>query len=187
MPRGLPLILLTASLAAAPAGAASGRVAGPDGKPLAGARACIQVERGEGICSETDAEGWYRLPATKLPKVRIAAAGYLPRTVAAVDQAAIIVLERAASLRVRLLDAESGQPLPKGELMLVSPSGRKRGPFPVNAAGLKVATLAPGRVVPRGTAAGYHDAVGADVELRAGQEAEIVLRLSRTAAPTSGK
>ncbi|HET9300970.1 MAG TPA: hypothetical protein VFO11_13560, partial [Candidatus Polarisedimenticolaceae bacterium] len=67
-----------------------------------------------------------------------------------------------------------------------SPSGHKRGPFPVNGAGLKVATLAPGRVIPRGSAPGYRDAVGQEVELRAGAETEIVLRLRRSANATSG-
>jgi hypothetical protein len=186
MPRHLLLPVLAAVLAAAPAGATTGRVAGADGKPLAGARACIQVQGGEGICAQTDAEGWYRLPETSLPKVRITAAGYLPRTVAAVDQEGIIVLERAAALTARLLDADTGAPIPKGELTLDSPSGRKRGPFPVNAAGLKVATLAPGRVVPRGRAPGYRDAVGQEVDLRAGADTEIVLRLSRSEKPTSG-
>ena len=180
----LPALVL-AALAVPGAGvlAASGRVAGPDGKPLAGARACIQVQGGQGICSDTDAAGWYRLPETTLPKVRITALGYLPRNVAAVDQEGIIVLERAAALRARLLDAASGEPIAKGELMLASPSGRKRGPFPVNGAGLKVETLAPGRVVPTGSAPGYRDAVGEEVELRAGTETEIVLRLTRV---TSG-
>ena len=182
---GRAILLLLAILAstASPAGATSGRVADPDGKPLPGARACIQVQGGEGICADTDAEGWYRLPETSLPKVRITAAGYLPQSVAAVDQEGIIVLARAAALRARLLDAESGASIAKGELTLASPSGHKRGPFPVNGAGLKVATLAPGRVIPRGSAPGYRDAVGQEVELRAGTETEIVLRLSRA---TSG-
>ncbi|HEX5042958.1 MAG TPA: carboxypeptidase-like regulatory domain-containing protein [Candidatus Polarisedimenticolaceae bacterium] len=184
MPRlAVLLVLLVAASWTPPAGAASGRVAGPDGKPLAGARACIQVQGGQGMCSDTDAEGWYRLPETSLSTVRITAAGYLPKSVAAVDQEGIVVLERAAALRARLLDAESGEPIARGELTLASPSGRKRGPFPVNGAGLRVATLAPGRVVPRGSAPGYRDAVGQEVELRAGTETEIVLRLARS---TSG-
>ena len=188
MPGRAPLLLLAVlASAAGPAGATSGRVAGPDGKPLPGARACIQVQGGEGICANTDAEGWYRLPETSLPKVRISAAGYLPKSVAAVDQEGIIVLERAAALTARFLDAETGQAIPKGELTLASPSGRKRGPFPVNGAGLKVATLSPGRVVPRGSAPGYRDAVGKEVELKAGTETEIVLRLSPAAKPTSEK
>src|SRR5262245_60666192 len=182
MRRAAPL-LLTLVLSSSFAAAVSGRVAGPDGKPFPGARACIQVQNGEGICATTDAEGWYRLPETTLPGVRITAAGYLPQSVAAVDQEGIIVLARAAALRARLLDAESGEPIAKGELILASPSGHKRGPFPINGAGLKVATLAPGRVIPRGSAPGYRDAVGQEVELRAGTETEIVLRLSRA---TSG-
>lgn len=186
MPRPLVVLFLATALSARPADATSGRVAGPDGKPFAGARACIQADGRDGICSLTDAQGWYRLPETKLPRVRITAAGYLPKSVAAVDQEGVVVLERAAALRARLLDADSGKPIPKGELTLASPSGRKRGPFPVNEAGLKVATLAPGRVVPRGSAPGYRDAVGQEVDLRAGTETEIVLRLSRTEKPTSG-
>ena len=188
MPR-LPVGLFLATLGSASgAAAASGRGAGPDGKPRAGARACIQLEGGgDGVCATTDGQGWYRLPDTHLPRVRITAPGYLPKSVAAVDQEGVLVLERAAAQRGRLLDAESGAPIPKGELTLASPSGRKRGPFPVNAAGLKVATLAPGRVVPRGSAPGYRDAVGKEVDLRAGTETEIVLRLSRAETPpTSG-
>ena len=169
-----------------PAAATAGRVADREGKPIADARACIQVEGGEGICANTDATGWYRLPETTLPKLRISAPGYLPRVVAAVDQEGVIVLERAAALRALLLDAATGQPIAKGELVLASASGRKTGPFPVNASGLKVATVAPGRVVPTGRADGYRDAVGPEVELRPGTETEIVLRLTRKAAPSPG-
>ena len=184
--RAIVLVLTILASTASPAGATSGRVADPEGKPLPGARACIQVQGGEGICADTDAEGWYRLPETSLPKVRITAAGYLPKNVAAVDQEGVIVLERAAALRARLVDADTGQAIPKGQLTLASPSGRKRGPFPVNGAGLKVATLSPGPVIPRGSAPGYRDAVGQEVQLRAGTETEIVLRLSRAAKATSG-
>lgn len=164
--------------AAAPAAATSGRVADPAGNPVEGARACIVADGAEGVCSETDAAGWYRLPDTKLPKVRISARGYLPRIVAAVDQE-IVVLKPSAALRARLLDAGSGEPIARGELTLASPSGRKTGPFPVNAAGLQVATVAPGRFVPTGRAPGYRDQVGAEVELLPGKETEIVLRLHK--------
>src|SRR5688572_21759494 len=184
-PRALSLALL-AALAAVPARATSGRVAGADGKPIEGANACIQTDGADGICAATDADGWYRLPETTLPKVRIAAPGYLPRTVAAVDQEGVIVLERAAAMRALLLDADSGEPIARGELTLASPSGRKTGPFPVNAAGLKVATIAPGRFVPTGRAPGYRDQVGAEVELQPGKETEIVLRLRRAASATPG-
>jgi hypothetical protein len=167
-----------ALLAAGSAGAASGRVADPAGRPIAGARACIQVGGGDGVCSSTDATGWYELPETTLPTVRITAAGYLPKSVAAVDQEGVIVLDVAAALRARLLDAASGEPIRQGQLVLAASSGRRTGPFPVNAAGLRVATLVPGRLVPTGSAPGYRDAVGEEVDFLAGKETEIVLRLT---------
>jgi hypothetical protein len=166
-------------LAAAPVWAASGRVADREGRPIADARACIQVEKADGVCSTTDAGGWYKLPDTTLPAVRISAPGFLPRSVAAVDQEGVIVLEAAASLRARLLDATTGEPIADGTLRLASSTGRQIGPFPVNAKGLHVATLVPGRVVATGKADGYRDAVGEEVALVGGEETEIVLRLVR--------
>jgi hypothetical protein len=180
------MLALWCLAAAGPAAATTGRVADREGRPIQDARACIQTDAAEGICSTTDASGWYRLPDTSLARVRITAPGYLPRSVAAVDQEGVIVLERAAALRARLVDAVSGEPIAKGELTLASGSGRQTGPFPVNAAGLKVATLAPGRFVPTGRAPGYRDAVGGEVVLEAGTETEIVLRLTPKAAATPG-
>lgn len=178
MPRSAPLLALPLlALLAPPAGAASGRVADREGQPIRDARACVQIEKADGVCSNTDASGWYKLPDTTLPRVRITAPGYLPRSVAAVDQEGVIVLERAATLRARLLDAATGEPIRGGTLTLAASTGRQTGPFPVNAAGLRVATLVPGRVVPTGKAAGYRDAVGDEVALVGGQETEVVLRL----------
>jgi hypothetical protein len=171
--------LLLALLAAPAARAASGRVAGPDGKPVVRARACLMVAGTEGLCTETDASGWYRLPDSEVPGVRIRAAGFLPRTVAAVDQEAVIVLERSAAVLVKLVDEATGEPVGEGKVTFTNPSGRKVGPFPANRAGVRVSTMVPGRFVPVAAAPGYAEASGAEVDLVAGEETEIVLRLRR--------
>ena len=178
------ILLLAVLAAAAPAMATSGRVTDPDGAPIVGAKACLMVAGREGLCSTTDEQGWYRLPAGAVPSVRIVARGFLPRAVAAVDQEGVIVLERAAAVRARLLDATTGQPISKGELFLERTTGKRHGPFPVNAAGLWIPSFEPGLVLPTGRATGYREQVAAGVELRAGEVTEITLRL-QPQAPTS--
>jgi len=62
-----------------PALAASGHVVDPDGKPVSGARACLLVAGAEGLCAVTDEAGFYGLPDSTVPWVRITAKGFLVR------------------------------------------------------------------------------------------------------------
>jgi hypothetical protein len=163
--------------ATAPALATGGRVVDTEGNPVGSGKACLLVAGREGMCSDLDSQGRYTLPEASVPSLRIVSPGYLPKVIAAVDQESPIVLDRAASLRVRLRDAATGQPIPKGEVLLVTPSGQRAGPFPANAAGVRVATLPPGLVLPTGRAAGYEDGSGVAVDLVAGRESDVTLDL----------
>ncbi len=179
-PRTIKLLAAVTALAAStlPAAAASGRVVDPEGAPLAGARACILVGGDQdGVCVETNEAGSYQLMPTRLPSVRISAKGFLSVKVAAVDQAAPIVLRRAASLRVRLLDAATGAPIPKGEVFITYSTGARRGPLPSNAAGVRVHTLEPGQVVVTARAEGHREGKAAPIVLTGGHEAEVVVKL----------
>ena len=159
--------------------AASGRVVGPDGKPLEGAKACLVAGQADLLCAPTDAAGYFKLPDATSSTLRVSHAGYFPREVAAVDQESPIALELAASFRARLLDAATGKPIPKGEIFLTFATGRRKGPFPCNAAGVEVATIDPGEAIPSATAKGYKGATGDAVHLVAGKQTSIELRLER--------
>jgi len=169
--------LAMVSLAAIPARAAGGRVVDNAGKPVVDARACVMVAGVEGLCVQTDDNGFFSLPNTRATDMRIIAAGFLPRIVAAVDQEAPIALDPAASLRARVLDATTGRAIPKAEVRIAYASGAQKGPFPANAAGVRVNTLPPGEVVPSAKAPGYRDKSGSAVSLVAGKETVVELRL----------
>lgn len=161
------------------AAAASGVVVDPEGRPIVGARACILVGGElEGLCVETDENGAYKLLPTTLPAVRISAKGYLPVKVAAVDQAAPIVLRRAAWLWVRLRDARSGEPIPEGEVLVTYSTGARKGPVPANAAGVRL-PLEPGEIVVTGKAEGYRDGRAAPAVAESGKETQVVVDLER--------
>jgi len=165
--------------ASLPALSASGHVVDPAGRPVPGARACLMVAGREGLCVETDERGYFSLLPSRIPSVRIRKTGYLPVTIASVDQEAPIVLAIAAAIEARLFDADTGEPIDEGKLMLRYSSGFQRGPFPVRAAGLLVRTIEPGTVVPVATAEGYAEARGTPLDLPAGATTEITLRLKR--------
>jgi len=174
-------LLVAGGFLTAPALASSGRVVDPDGKPIPGARACLMIGEGadtEGLCDITDPMGAYKLPlAERTPVIRIVADGFLPTKVAAVDQEAPIVLDRAATLRVRVLDAVTGHPIPKSQVTLVFANGGKQGPLPANRGGVRAKSLPPGDVIPSAKAKGYRETTGAAVTLVASRETEVELKL----------
>jgi hypothetical protein len=175
--RSVRWIVPALAFAIVPCWAASGRVTDPAGKPLVGAKACFVANNKEGKCALTDAQGHYSLPDDGGTKVRILAPGFLARTVAAVDQESPIVLNPAAKLRARLVDAKTGKPIAKGELRVTYPSGAQTPIFPVNAAGLVAGGLPPGIAMVSATANGYRPGGGLTIELVAGQEASIEVKL----------
>ena len=162
-----------------PADRASAQVVDPDGKPIEGATACLVTAGVQQLCGSTNSDGTYVLPGSEVTSVRILARGFLPRTVAAVRQEGPVVLERAASLRVRLIDKSSGKGAVKGKVFLVYSTGRRLGPFPTNAAGVSLKTLPPGNIHPVGQAEGYREATGPSLALVAGQEQEVVVEIER--------
>jgi hypothetical protein len=170
-------VALAALALVRPALAASGHVVDPDGKPVSGARACLLVAGAEGLCAVTDEAGFYGLPDSSVPWVRITAKGFLVRQVSAVDQEAPIALARAAAILVRLVDRATGAAIPKGKIFVIDSSGRKRGPLPANAAGVHVSSLEPGEFVVQAQAPGHADTRSDTVRLQGGEDREIVLKL----------
>jgi hypothetical protein len=176
------MALLVAGFAAAPAlAAASGHVVDPDGNPVVGGRACVmmgQEKAVEGLCVGTDESGFYRLPASGDATVRIVAEGFLPMRVAGVEQETPIVLKRAASIMVHVLDAATGSPIEKAEVRLVLATGEQMGPFPSNRGGVRIAKLPPGDLIAKAKAEGYQEKDGNPVTLVAGRQSEVELRLT---------
>lgn len=170
---------LVALVAVVPALAASGTVVDPEGKPIAGARACLWAETDTGFCVDTDDRGYYGLPTTSVEAVRITADGFLSQFVAAVHQSSPIVLQRAAAILVRVVDATDGSPLSGGRVTITYFSGRTIDGLPFNRSGVKVSTLEPGTALVRASLSGYRDSEGVSVTLRAGERAEVSLRLRR--------
>ena len=156
--------------------ASSGYVVDPEGRPLKGARICYMLADAEGLCTETDARGYYAMPQSPLDTVRITATGYLSRFVAAAPQESAIQLERAASLLIKLVDAETGGAIASGELIVTYSRGDRRGPFPVNQAGVRVRGLRGGSVVLTASAAGYQD-TRSTLELAAGEQKSSTIEL----------
>ncbi len=177
--RSFGCALLVGVTAVFPAAAASGTVVDSDGNPVAGARACLWAEADTGFCVETDAHGYYRLPTTSVESVRITADGFLSQFVAAVHQSSPVVLRKAASLRVYVVDAADGSPLSGGTVAITYFSGRTIDGLPFNRAGVRVSTLEPGSALVRASLPGYHDSGGVSVTLTAGERTDVTLRLRR--------
>jgi hypothetical protein len=158
--------------------AMTGTVTDRQGKPIEGAEACLTAQGQPLLCVNTDANGFWRLPDHAAESVRVVKAGYLPGEAAAVTQTAPIVLDRAATLLVRVVDG-AGTPVEKGTLTLVYASGRKVGPLPFNRAGMRTPSLAPGAVRVTAQAEGFDLAAPAAVTLEAGEEHEAVVRMTK--------
>lgn len=170
-----------------PARAASGKVVDEQGKPLSGAKACYMLGSTEALCVDADAQGSWSLPESRVSSVRVSAKGYMPKLVPAGENNATVVLERAASLKVRLVDAATGAPIAHGTVWLTYASGSRKGPFPINAAGVEIATLPVGEATPSATSDGYTELKGKTLELEAGARAEIVLELRRKEPAPAGR
>lgn len=179
MSHGVHVAIVLASIlgAAVPASAGSGQVVNPTGEPIEGAEACLLLDGRELLCVETDRRGFFVLPQSKIPEMEIRAEGFLPRKLAAVDQDGPIRLAPAASLRVRLRDGTTREPIPEGRVWIVFSTGGQKGPFPHRSGGLVVRTLAPGEVVVRGEADGYEPGER-DATLRGGGRTEIEVALT---------
>ncbi|MCP3979756.1 MAG: carboxypeptidase regulatory-like domain-containing protein [bacterium] len=169
--------LLALALSTAPASAITGRVVDEGGNPVAGARACHVINGKEQVCAEVDSGGRYDLIDTSgSDTVRVSGPGYLPRLIAAVDQLVPVVLDPASSLWVKLAGAESGEPIENGTVWVIQASGKRLGPFPPNAAGVRIKSLEPGEIRIRAEAPGHEPTVQS-VTLTPRREFDVVVKL----------
>jgi hypothetical protein len=182
MPAFVSRVLVTACVlccaAGTVAGAARGQVVDPEGNPVENARACFVLKKKEmTMCARTDERGFYELPPSHAMKIEVSARGFLPLTIAAVDQDAPVALSRAARLRVRIVDARTGEAIRQSEVALFYPSGAGKGPVPANASGVILGTLPPGEVVVVARAIGYREGRSDAIALEGGTVSEAVLEL----------
>jgi hypothetical protein len=165
--------------------AAEGRVVAPDGTPISGAYVCETVEGSGERCVPTDAGGVYRMDKTHRAALLVRARGYVPTTVDAAPLATPVVLQRAATLRVSVVDAQSGKPLASGKVMIDAPSGQRIGDFvPFNAAGVRISTLTPGPVFVRVTSPGYQPGGPLPVDLVGGSERSLTVPMTKSSGPS---
>lgn len=182
------MLRLAAGLLSAlvPVMAPCGSVIDRDGRPIQDARVCYIKAGVDQACARTDENGTYDLPASDSSMLRVAAEDYMPKVLAAADQAAPIVLEKTPVLFVQLVDAQSGEPLGQGSVQVIYPSGESRGPFPANAAGVRVQrVLQPGQVRLHVEADGFTQEHLEAAVLKAGQETKVVVKLTRL--PTANR
>lgn len=161
-----------------PAAAITGTVVDGGKDPIVGAHVCYMTGGVELLCLQTDSKGFYDLPTSEQDRIRIRKKGFLPKTLAAVDHEQPIVLDPAATLLVVLEDAETGERIPEGEIVVVESSGRKRGPFPSRTAGVRVNSLQPGEISLVSMAKGYDDKVSRLIVLKAGEETSVTVELA---------
>jgi hypothetical protein len=131
------------------------------------------------FCAETNSAGFYDLPDSELDRIQLSAAGYLPRVLAAVEHDAPVVLRRAATLLVRLEDTATAEGLSGGEVFVTTPSGRRLGPFPASAAGVRVRSLEPGTIRITASAEGYEQQGDDSAELVAGEETTVTVEMQQ--------
>jgi hypothetical protein len=167
------LLLLTLPGAAL---AAKGTVVDEQQRPLVDARVCYFVDRIELLCTLTDDQGHFELPVSANDTIRAHAEGYNPKIFSAVVQHGPVVLQRAPSLTVRLVDP-AGEPL-AGEVRISYPSGKEVGPFPINRSGLHIRRgLPPGEIRLRAVAEGFRESEPLAASLEAGEEAVVRIEL----------
>lgn len=174
------LALLCGLLPASAWAAATGRVVDPDGKPIAGIEVCNILHEVAIDCIKTDAQGYYRIAKPSGVDVFIRGSGYVPRRAAAVESSTPIVLKRAASLLIHVVDADTGQPVPSGKVILNYTSGLQIGKeAPFNRAGVQISSLRPGAILARCEAPGYAPAGPDTVILGEGEQKAITLAMKR--------
>ena len=178
--RVAPLILAVSPLLAA----ASGRVSDPAGHPIKDAEVCAIVKGVSRNCRPVDPLGLYHISEPGSAKLFVRASGFQPLTVEAVEQSAPVVLQPAAVLRVKIVDAVTGSPIPKGKVILNYTTGQQIGASaPFNAGGVRFTTLGPGDVLIRAEAEGY-DAGGPEVVTAiAGKESAVAISMKKRKAP----
>lgn len=182
--RGRKLPILTAALALTLTGASlpargfEGTVVDGEGRAIKNARACYVVGNVELICSSTNEAGKFELPDSEVDSLRVVADDYLPRSLSAVATVAPIALELAPILVVRLIRSSDRKPIADGQVSVMYSSGQIRGPFPVNASGVRIRrVLPPGAARLVAVADGFKQAAPRPVTLEAGKHVEIEIEL----------
>ncbi len=179
MPKLRTATLVLALMGAAlPASAFEGTVVDGAGRAIQGARACYVVGNVELICSSTNEAGEFELPDSEVDFLRVVADDYLPRSLSAAATVAPITLDLAPTLFVRLIRGGDGKPIADGQVSVVYSSGQLRGPFPVNASGVRIRrVLPPGDARLVAVADGFKQATARPVKLEAGKHVEIEIEL----------
>jgi hypothetical protein len=177
-------ILICAMLAGPAWAAATGRVVGPNGAPIAGADVCEFLVGSPEHCVTTDAYGVYRMDDPLRATLLVRAVGFVSKTIDAAPLNAPVELQPAGTLLVLVVDAKTGLPLSEGRVMLDSPSGRRIGDFvPFNKAGVRISTLDPGTVFVRVEADGFDPSGPTPVDLVSGAERTVTIRMTKTGKP----
>lgn len=184
---GVVVVIGVTGLLFAPAvNAAEGRVVDDKGHPLAEVRVCTMLGNVELACAETNDEGRFGLGTGEIARLRFVAEDFLPRDIELGDLPDPVVMKRAPSLMVRVVEAGSKKPVGGGEIYVVYSTGVRRGPFPFNQAGLRVRrALEPGEVKLVVELKGYEVVTSPDgLRLQEGRETEVLLEVKSIAAPT---
>jgi hypothetical protein len=165
-------------------GSATGRIVGPDGSPVRNAQVCEVLIGSPEHCIAVGADGVYRIDSPLKSTLIVRATGFVAQVVDAAPLTTPVVLQRAASLLVRVVDSGTGLPVASGKVRIDSPSGRRIGDFvPFNKSGVRISTLDPGDVFVRAEAEGYGPGGPVPVTLVAGEERSIKVSLKKIGTP----
>jgi hypothetical protein len=179
------VLVVFAALTGPAFAAATGRVVGPEGAPVPGAKVCESLAGSPERCVTADSQGVYRMDNPSRASLLVRAKGFVAKEVDAAPLSAPVTLQRAAALLVIVVDAGTGLPLPSGRVMIDSPSGRRIGDFvPFSKAGVRISTLDPGDVFVRAEADGYDPSGPVPVALVSGAEQSLKVSLKKTAPPS---
>jgi hypothetical protein len=173
-------VLIVAVLAGPAFAAATGRIVGPDGRPVPGAKVCEALVGSPENCVPVGPDGVYRVEGALRATLIVRAVGFVPKAIDAAPLTAPVKLERAAGLLVRVIDASTKVPIPSGKVMIDSPSGRRIGDFvPFNKSGVRISTLDPGDVFVRAEADGYVSSGPIPVTLVSGEERSLEVSMKK--------
>ena len=177
-----PAILVLVSLCSVmPALAVSGQVQDEQGKYVEDVRVChvLPPNFRELMCVGTREDGFFELPDSKPDVlVRIGAPGYFAETIPSKGHATV-VLRKSPTLVVKLVDRETSEPIDSGQVFVIYPSAKKKGPFPVNAAGVRISRLLEeGEIRILARADGYMFDGEEAVTLEPGEVRTVIVKLS---------
>ena len=178
---GPALAALLAVFAPLPSEAAKGVVTDTAGRPLAGIQVCHYDKDAhvETLCVATDESGAYAVIDSPELMLRVSAPGYFPEVIPATGEQTV-VLEQSPTLLVRLVDAKTRKPIDEAQVFVIYPGPKRKGPFPANRAGVRIArVLEPGEVRVIGSASGFEDSAAVPTTLERGKETELTLELTR--------